>query len=617
MVARPLVECVGPESFVGRPDHNHEGAIASPSGVNSGPGEVPHTLVKANQKWASRANHVSACDILTAVLPNPLRQQKTERVLTVHDNPQISGHPALPGILVNNVTGLPLSSAIGSCMSMGSFDHYARLAKRLLRAPASLVSIVEAKRQIFPGAVGLVETLMSSRQTPIAYSFCQYVVEDAKPLVVSDARNDPRLQSNPAIEEFDVIAYVGYPLTDATGQTVGSLAALDSVPRAWSTDDLDVLQDLALACSAELQHARQIAEDGEQLARSIFATTDIALAFYDSNHELVMANEPAHRVAEVGRFRIDESPYGGGHAYRAGIPTPLPLHEQIIPRSLSGELERHELHTLGPPGKQIVVSASARQVERTDGSPWGTLVAMQDVTDLARALQVKDELIATVSHELRTPLTSVLGYVEILADEFEGAEGFVPDALGTIERAALSLQSRIDELLDSGVRRWAVAPETTDVGELARRVAARFALTASSGAVDLAVTGEDSCLADVDPARFEQVLENLISNALKFTPHGGQVTVVVRASHDEVLVEVVDTGIGMTEDEVVQAFDTFWRSDGARLAAIQGFGIGLTVVRCLVEAHQGSVAVSSEPGRGTTVAISIPRCTGDPELARG
>lgn len=155
------------------------------------------------------------------------------------------------------------------------------------------------------------------------------------------------------------------------------------------------------------------------------------------------------------------------------------------------------------------------------------------------------------------------------------------------------------------------------MGELARRVAARFALTASSGAVDLAVTGEDSCLADVDPARFEQVLENLISNALKFTPHGGQVTVVVRASHDEVLVEVVDTGIGMTEDEVVQAFDTFWRSDGARLAAIQGFGIGLTVVRCLVEAHQGSVAVSSEPGRGTTVAISIPRCTGDPELARG
>lgn len=449
---------------------------------------------------------------------------------------------------------------------------------------------------------------MSARQTPIAYSFCQYVVEDEKPVVINDARTDPRVHDNPAIEEYDVIAYIGCPLTDETGRTVGSLCALDSVPRAWTTDDVEVLRDLALACSAELQHSHQVAEDGEQLTRSIFAATNVALAFYDSSNELILANEAAQRVAEIGGFRIDQAPYGGGHAYRSDLRTPVPLHEQIVPRSLGGDLEDHDLQWIGRPGKQIAVAASAEDVRRANGGPWGTLVAMHDVTDLARALKVRDELISTVSHELRTPLTSIRGYAELLADELDCADGFVADALTIIERAAVSLQSRIDELLDSVVRQWNLALETTDAWPLAQRVAATFAQTASSSLIDLTVEGVGPCLASVDPARFEQVLGNLISNALKFTRPGGRVAIVVRACGDEIHIDVADDGIGMTEDEISQAFDTFWRSEASRRAAIQGFGIGLTVVRGLVEAHQGRVSIVSEPGQGTTVTIAIPRC---------
>lgn len=202
--------------------------------------------------------------------------------------------------LVDDVAADPRSSGADPCMQLGSFDHYARLAKRLLGAPAALVSIVEARRQVFPGAAGLPETLMSSRQTPLEYSFCQYVVKGEKPLVITDARTDPRLHDNPAIAEFDVIAYIGYPVTDATGRTVGSVCALDSVPRAWTSDDVEVLQDLALACSTEWRRSHQVAEDGEQLAPSIIAATNIALALYDPSNELVLANEPAQRVAEVG-----------------------------------------------------------------------------------------------------------------------------------------------------------------------------------------------------------------------------------------------------------------------------------------------------------------------------
>lgn len=512
----------------------------------------------------------------------------------------------LSGGTSDGVPAADLGPTGPSPIEMGSLDHYARLSRRLLRAPVSLVSIVEATRQIFPGAVGLGEPLMTSRETPIAYSFCQYVVEDEAPLVIEDARTDPRLRSNSAIREFDVIAYIGYPLTDEAGRTVGSVCAVDTVPRSWTSDDLAALRDLALACSAELQHVGRIAQDGEHLARALFTTTGIALVFYDRNDELVLANDPARHVAAVGGFRIDARPYGGPHAYRPDGLTRVPMHEQIIPRSLAGDLRNHELQWLGQPGKQIAISASAHRVTRSDGTPWGTLVALQDVTDLARAIQVKDDLIATVSHELRTPLTSILGYSELLIEEFTGAEGPVSNALAVIERAALSLQSRIDELLDSGVRQWALALETTDVYALAQRVAAAYAATAMTSSVELVVAGGTVCPAAVDAPRFVQVMENLLSNALKFTPHGGRVTLHVRTCEERVLVEVTDQGIGMTEDEISQAFDTFWRGGSARLQAIQGFGIGLTVVRSLVEAHHGTITITSKPGQGTIATIALP-----------
>ncbi len=133
-----------------------------------------------------------------------------------------------------------------------TFDHYARLVRRLLQVPIGLVSLVEPDRQVFRGAAGLPDLLDDLRETPLSHSFCQYVVKDASPLVITDAREDVRLADNPAITELEVIAYAGWPLTDARGEVIGSLCAIDSVPRRWTEEELATLEDLAVACSAEL-----------------------------------------------------------------------------------------------------------------------------------------------------------------------------------------------------------------------------------------------------------------------------------------------------------------------------------------------------------------------------
>ena len=136
--------------------------------------------------------------------------------------------------------------------SDSSFDRYARMVCRSLHVPVALVSLVEADRQVFAGARGLPVPLDVERQTPLSHSFCKHVVAAQAPFVVTDAREHEQVRLNPAVDELAVIAYAGWPITDHTGTIVGSLCAIDHEPRAWSDADLEMLEDLAAACSTEL-----------------------------------------------------------------------------------------------------------------------------------------------------------------------------------------------------------------------------------------------------------------------------------------------------------------------------------------------------------------------------
>lgn len=163
-----------------------------------------------------------------------------------------------------------------------SFDRYARMVRRTLGVPVALVSIVEETRQVFPGAQGLPEPYQLARETPLSHSFCQYVVKDERPLVVTDARLDPQLADNLAIVDLQVVAYAGWPLTDHTGRTIGSLCAIDTRPRVWTDADLETLEDLAALCSAELAQRELFRSAGaavQQAQRSAgYGLTRLALA---------------------------------------------------------------------------------------------------------------------------------------------------------------------------------------------------------------------------------------------------------------------------------------------------------------------------------------------------
>ena len=179
-----------------------------------------------------------------------------------------------------------------------ALDRLAALVGKLLRVPVALVSLVEETRQQFPGMYGTLPAPFDQRQTPISHSFCQHVAATGEPLVIQDARLDERVACNPAVRDLNVISYLGMPLTISSGQVLGSLCAIDSVPRGWTEDEQNTLRELVGFALTELEahHNEQRLREAEQ---ALTAKTDserdrLIEAFRRSPSFIVVLRGPQH-----------------------------------------------------------------------------------------------------------------------------------------------------------------------------------------------------------------------------------------------------------------------------------------------------------------------------------
>jgi signal transduction histidine kinase len=222
--------------------------------------------------------------------------------------------------------------------------------------------------------------------------------------------------------------------------------------------------------------------------------------------------------------------------------------------------------------------------------------------------RLKDEFVGLVSHELRTPLASILGYVEILREE--GMNG--PDAercAEVIERNAQRLLRLVGDLqLLSQIQSGKLAMEfrRADLADIAAHAVEELRPEAQRKHIDLALTVTAIPVLSVDLARIAQLLANLLSNAVKFTPDGGRVEVRLGREGDQVVLAVSDTGVGIPAAEQERVFERFYRTAIVRRQEIPGTGLGLTITKAIVAAHNGTIAVESDEGRGSTFTIRLP-----------
>ena len=232
---------------------------------------------------------------------------------------------------------------------------------------------------------------------------------------------------------------------------------------------------------------------------------------------------------------------------------------------------------------------------------------------LRRLDRMKDTFIAAVSHELRTPLTSTLGALQTVERaDIELGEEMRADLLRMARVQSERLAQLVDELLFfSGVEAGHLRLSATAVNlsAVVAEVGAAAAARAEARGVTLRLDTEEVLPLSADRGRIAQLLKHLIDNAIKFTPTGGRVDVRAEAVGSEAVLEVVDTGVGIPRDEQRHLFERFFRSSRAVDQAVPGVGVGLSIVKAIVDAHNGTVTVESEEQAGTTVRVKLPLTT--------
>ncbi|MFF9035567.1 sensor histidine kinase [Streptomyces sp. NPDC014892] len=233
---------------------------------------------------------------------------------------------------------------------------------------------------------------------------------------------------------------------------------------------------------------------------------------------------------------------------------------------------------------------------------FNDLTARRERTEAQRKAMVSD-----IAHELRTPLTNIRGWLEVTRDGLLDPD---PDLIASLHDEALQLQHIIDDLRDlaagdAGTLRLHREPLATD--ELIGQVATAHRSRAEAAGVQLRADAEPGLWIDADPVRMRQVLGNLVSNALRHTPARGTVTLSARQTADEAVLTVRDTGDGIAPEDLPHLFDRFWRAEKSRSRRTGGSGLGLSIVRQFVEAHDGTVTVDSTPGSGTAFTVRLPR----------
>ena len=342
------------------------------------------------------------------------------------------------------------------------------------------------------------------------------------------------------------------------------------------------------------------------LQQGLLDSTVDGICLTDAAGNIVLANAPLQRLAlELGL------PPRGTAAERllalAGRTTePARYRERMqkLARDLTPSEDEFELAESGRVFRGYTVP-----VAREDGTAVGRIWTLREVTADRRLERLRDAFVAAVSHELRTPLTSISGFLELLGDEEDELGPSGRKYLGAIRRSNDRLRKAVEDLLlvaEIEADRLVLRREPTDLAEIATSTVEAALPTAASAGVELVLDVVESLPLEADAARLRQVLDNLVSNGVKFTPSGGSVTLSARKGDGPVRIEVTDTGIGIPQDELGQVLSRFYRASTATRRAIAGTGVGLVIARAIVEGHGGTISVESAEGEGTRVTVTLP-----------
>jgi signal transduction histidine kinase len=540
-----------------------------------------------------------------------------------------------------------------------AFDRLTRIAAHVLQVPTVLVSLIDRDRQWFKSRVGL-----DAQETPRDISFCGHAVYLRETLLVPDARLDPRFADNPLVTgDLGLRFYLGVPLITADGHALGTLCAIDYVARpAPHAEQIEIISQLADAVVAALELRLLARAEGARahLAQTLAAIAEQAHQARSLQHAL---SSILHTVCDYGAMAFGQVHFRAGEAQdrlvsadiRYGAASAMPWSQGAGPNDPNdptdpngaSPIEALRLRALSRPepvwladlaglpgaragdlrtGLLFAVGAGAGLPDvlvecygNSDSAPEAEmrLVATFAQAQLGRLCErealarMKDDFVHTVSHELRTPLTSICGTLELLEDGGElsaRAAKLVSLARRNSERLTRLVTDMLDVAkIEAGHMAFDPAPQKLSaLIERALQEIEGFAAPLGVQSKFQTTPEHAQAQAHVDADRFIQVLVNLLSNAVKFSPAGSLVVVGLAAYGSQWRVSVTDQGPGVAPAFRHRLFEKFAQADRGNNRRGAGTGLGLTIVKRIVEASGGQVSFEAGVPQGAVFHVDLP-----------
>ena len=401
-------------------------------------------------------------------------------------------------------------------------------------------------------------------------------------------------------------------------QVEGLAADVDDTPsdgtrRAFIVEGRGSAGELASAMTRLVAELAERVDDGRRdsrLLQSIVVAMKEGMVVLGPDRKIRVANEAFRQL-----FRTPFDPVG--RLLAEVVRDPSVFRELTAALPPGGEIRESLLHLPGP-GRTFELRVSP--LSGGSGETAGALILFFDVTRLEALERVRREFVADVSHELRTPLTSIKAFVENLLEERLVDTGDSLRFLEIVRKHADRMGALIDDLTDlSLIETGAVALDLTplDAAEVAEDVVATLAFRARDADVTISLDLPSPFPLVADRRRLEQVLVNLVDNAIKFNKRGGTVRIAGGLSEGRPRITVEDTGVGIPTEALHQVFHRFFRADKARSRELGGTGLGLAIVKHLMRLHDGQVSVESELGRGAAFTLEFPPGQGLADPAAG
>ncbi|MFJ7754171.1 ATP-binding protein [Peribacillus muralis] len=348
-----------------------------------------------------------------------------------------------------------------------------------------------------------------------------------------------------------------------------------------------------------------LSQEKEHLSSILSSMADGVITF-NKDGTILETNPPAERFLQSWYFEK-------GFNREDNVNVPLVLMNLF---DESDSLDKEQIGEITLQGRDwgLIVSP----LYTTPDNIRGAVAIIRDMTDERRMDKLRTDFIANVSHELRTPISMLQGYSEAIVDDIAGSEEEKLEMARIIYDESLRMGRLVNDLLDlakleSG--KMNLSYERVHISPYLKRITSKFAVLAKEKGISISMSLQDDDIDwHFDPDRIEQVLTNLIDNAIRHTPSGGNIDVIQRTSDRRGLViEVRDSGSGIPEEDLPFVFERFYKADKARTRGRSGTGLGLAIAKNIINAHDGYISVNSLLDKGTTFSFILPRIMENPE----